>query len=60
MSGSTIGLNSKIAIGFVLALIGAAVSFGVQMQKINDLSDRVVRIENKIDRVLESRGLTVR
>lgn len=55
-----ISLNSKIAVGLVLAIVGAAVSFGVQLQKINDLDRRMVRVEEKLDKALEVRGLTLK
>ena len=60
MGGTTIDLNTKIAVGFVLAVIGAAVSFGVQIQKINDFDARMSRVEGKLDRALEVRGLTLK
>ena len=60
MSGTTIDLNTKIAVGFLIAIIGAAVSFGIQMQKITNLESRMVRVENKLDKALEMRNLTAR
>ena len=60
MGGRTIDLNTKIALGLILSIVGAAISFGIQLQKINDLDRRMVRVEDKLDRALEVRGLTVK
>ena len=58
MGGKTIDLNVKIALGLVMAIMGAAVSFGIQLQKINDLDRRMARVEDKLDKALEARSLT--
>ncbi len=45
----TLDQSTKVTIGLVITIAGAAASFGVVWQKLNDMDRRLVRIENKID-----------
>lgn len=57
---TNISHNSKITIALLIILLGAAVSFGMLIQKVNNVEDRVVRIENKLDKALEYKSLTLK
>ena len=50
---SIISKDSLIPLGLVLTLLGAAISFGVMYQRINDVDARLTRMEDKIDRLSE-------
>lgn len=52
---ATISENSKVAVGLVISLILAGVSWGIIYQKVNSLEDRTARIEEKLDRFIETR-----
>ena len=55
MGGSSFSQNSKITASVVFLLISAAISWGIMYQKVNNLEDRMVRVENKLDKIIESR-----
>lgn len=48
-----ISKESLIPLGLVLTLLGAAVSFGVMYQRIDDVDSRLTRMEAKLDRLSE-------
>ena len=55
MGGSSFSQNSKITVGVAVLLVSAAISWGIIYQKVNNLEDRMVRVENKLDKIIESR-----
>lgn len=55
MGGSSFSQNSKITASVVFLLVSAAISWGIMYQKVNNLEDRMVRVENKLDKIIESR-----
>ena len=50
--------STKITTALVIVLLGVAVVFGVQLQKITNLDERVARIEQKLDNLLSFKGLS--
>lgn len=50
---SLISKDSLVPVGLVMTLLGAAVSFGVMYQRINDVDTRLTRMEEKLDRLSE-------
>ena len=50
---SIISKESLLPVGLVLTLLGAAISFGVMYQRINDVDTRLTRMEDKLDRLSE-------
>ena len=50
---SIITKDSLVPLGLVITLVGAALSFGVMYQRINDVDTRLTRMEEKLDRLSE-------
>jgi len=44
-----------VSIGLVITLVFAGVSFGVMYQRVDDMGRRLVRVEDKIDKLVELR-----
>lgn len=55
---ATLSDSTKITAGLVILLLAAAVSYGVMYEKVNNVDTRMVRMEDKMDMLLEARGLT--
>lgn len=49
----TVNHATTVSIGLAITMLGAATSFGVMWQKVNDLDARMARVESKLDRALE-------
>ena len=66
MEGTVISDKTKITLGFFLLIAGAIFSYGVMYQKVNNVDEkitnselrqdsRMVRMEDKIDKILETK-----
>ena len=50
--------NTRFTLGVLIILLGAAVSWGIMYQKVNNLEEKTARIEDKLDLVLTQRAIT--